>query len=249
MENRNEMEIDLLGLLLHLKSKIWIILLAAVVFALGGFVIAKATNSPVYTATARLYVYQKNVAPDGTAEVLDNSSLSIATQLLRDCAVIITGETVTGEVVGDLNLNMDAKALSKAVTVSYRENTRILDLSYTDTVPQRAADVLNAVCDEAAQQITKIMNVDAINPVFKASVPAANNSVDANKSAITAAIIGAVLAAVVIVVIFLMDDTIRNEDDVDNYLGVSTLAAIPVSAELKVVRPSRKSGKKKIGKR
>ena len=40
------------------------------------------------------------------------------------------------------------------------------------------------------------------------------------------------LSAGVLIVLFLLDDTIRSEDDVDRYLGVSTLAAIPVSAEL-----------------
>ena len=44
----------------------------------------------------------------------------------------------------------------------------------------------------------------------------------------------------VLVIIFLLDDTIRNEDDVDNYLELSTLAVIPLSNELHVKRGGQK---------
>lgn len=247
MENRNEIEIDLLGLLLHLKTKIWIILLATVVFAVGGFVWAKVSNTPVYTAEARLYVYQKSAnqsTTDDNSFTPDNSSLSVATQLLRDCAVIITGENVTDPVVQSLGLDISPKELGSSVKVKYEDNTRILKLSYTDTDPNRAAEVLNAVCDEAEKQIVDIMKVDALETIYKASVPTVENPINIQKDVITAAIIGAVLAAVVVIVIFLLDDTIRTEDDVENHLGLSTLASIPVSVELKVARPTRKSGKK-----
>ena len=43
----------------------------------------------------------------------------------------------------------------------------------------------------------------------------------------------------------LMDDTIRTEDDVQNFLGLSTLAVIPVSDDLMVSRGSQKGGMKR----
>jgi hypothetical protein len=45
---------------------------------------------------------------------------------------------------------------------------------------------------------------------------------------------------------FLLDDTIRSEDDVQRYLGLSTLAAIPISEDLmtetKTVDRKKKNG-------
>lgn len=239
MENRTEMEIDLLGLFLHLKKRIWIILLVTVVFALGGYFSTKMMMTPQYTAKTQIYIYQGEVQEN----MVDYTSLAVATQLRKDCAVLITGENVTKVVVEKLNLGMSAKALSGAVKVTTEDNTRILSLSYTDTNPERAALVINTVREVAAEQIKTIMEVDAIKTIFEAEVPTTFSAANAKKNATTAAIIGAVLACGVIIVLFLLDDTIRTEDDVERHLGLCTLAGIPASSELKIVRAVRDGAK------
>ena len=48
----------------------------------------------------------------------------------------------------------------------------------------------------------------------------------------------------IIVIIYIMDDTIKNPDDVEKYLGLSVLGSIPVLDE-ELVRSNTKKGKKK----
>ena len=72
-------------------------------------------------------------------------------------------------------------------------------------------------------------------------VPAAHSAVaDAGRSprttAILMALLGAALTAGVFVVLFLLDDTIRTDEDVERYLGLSTLGIIPISAELETAK-------------
>lgn len=238
MENRNEMEIDLLGLLLHLKTKIWIILLVTLVFGIGGFLGTKLTAVPVYTATTYAYVSQSG--PNG----INNNDLTASTQIRKDCAVIIKGESVGREVVKQLQLPMSAQALVAGVSVTSDDNTRILKMSYTDTNPQRAAAIINCVRDVAAAQTKTLMGSEVLKTVFEAEVPTAASTGNIKRNTIAAAAIGCVITLILIVVIFLLDDTIRSEDDVESYLGLSTLAAVPVTSELRVARSSR-SGKKR----
>lgn len=233
MENRNEMEIDLLGLLLHLKTKIWIIVLATLISGIGGYLGTKLSSTPTYTATTQVYVHQMN--QDGVT----SSDLTASIQIRRDCAVIIKGESVTREVVKRLGLPMSPQALGGMISVTSDADTRILNLSYTDTDPQRAATIINCVREVAAEKTKELMIVDVLKTIYEAEVPTAQVTTNIRRNTIAFAAIGCVVMTILIIVIFLLDDTIRTEDDVDGFLGLSTLAAIPASTELRVNRGSR----------
>ena len=93
-------------------------------------------------------------------------------------------------------------------------------------------------------QIKEIMDVDAVNVVYAAEVPSGPSSPSVMKNTMIAAILGLVAVVGVYVVIFLLDDTIRTEEDVERYLGLSTVGVIPLSNELNVM--SKYTGKKKM---
>lgn len=245
MEKKNEIEFDLVELLYFLKKRIWIIALAIVVCAVGGFVGSKLFTTPQYTASARMWVYRQ-------ADQVTASSMQTATQLRRDCEIMITGENVTEKVIEQLDLNMTPASLGKRIKVSAQDNTRVIEVELTDTNPERAALILNTVCKVATEEINEIIGgntgtgeakEDVITIVYDAAVPTSPSSRGAKAMAVLAAILGCILALGVLVVIFVVDDTIRTEDDVERYLGLSTLAVIPVSAELGIAK-KLKGGKK-----
>ena len=64
------------------------------------------------------------------------------------------------------------------------------------------------------------------------------------KNTVIVALLGLVAVIGVYVVVFLLDDTIRTEEDVEKYLGLSTVGVIPLSNELNVM--SKYTGKKKM---
>lgn len=239
MDSRNEIEFDLMQMVRYLLKKIWIILLATVLFAGGGFYVSKSTTVPQYTTHCRVYVYQK----DEIDESVDYNGVVLATQLANDCEILITGINVTERVVENLGLNVSPDYISDRIVVTSQSNTRILEIEYTDSNPERAAAILNEICDEGSKQIVQIMNVDAVNKIYSARVPTSANPTNESRDAILAGAVGALLAIGVLVVLFLMDDTIRNEDDVERYLGLSTLSALPSAEELDTQTETTAKGK------
>lgn len=242
MEKTDEIEFDLLQIVRHVLKKWWIVAIAALVFAVGGYLGGKLLITPTYTTNCRVYIYQKNTDKNVTVDV---NNLTIATQLCNDCEIIITGQNVTKEVVNNLDLKISPAALSNRITVTSETNTRILELSYTDTNPKRAAAVLNEVCRVAAEQIEDLMDVDAVKTIYEADVPKSPSSDGPGKYAVIVGAVGAVLAVCVLIALYLLDDTIRNEEDVTRYLGLSTLAAIPACEELSVARKIGEAAKNK----
>lgn len=243
MEVQQEAELDLLGLLLHLKRKLWLIVTVTVIAALIGYLGAKMFTTPLYTATTQVYVYQQD------QKYMDYNNLTVASQLRRDCMVIIKGESVTKEVVEQLQLPINPKALGKAIKVETEDNTRILKISYTDVDPERAALIVNTVREVAAEQTKLLMETDVLRTLFEASEPQAETTTNVRKSTLIAAGVGAGIMIALLVFIFLLDDTIRTEDDVQAHLGLSTLAVIPMSNELQVNRGRSSSLGQKRGKR
>lgn len=246
METQREVELDLIGLLFHLKRKIWLILVVTLVSALIGYVGAKMFTTPLYNATTQVYVYQQD------KQTIDYNNLTVASQLRRDCAVIIKSESVTQEVVEKLGLPISPKALGKAIKVETEDNTRILKISFTDVDPERATLIVNTVREVAAERTKELMQTDVLRTLFEATLPQAESTTNIRKSTLTAGAVGAVAIIALLVIFYLLDDTIRNEDDVENHLGLSTLAIIPVSSELRVNRGSKNGsrgqfcGKKRV---
>lgn len=232
---KDEIEFDLVEFLYYLKKKLWIIALAVLVFAVGGFLGSKLLTTPHYTATARLWVYRQ-------ADQLSAAGMQTATQLRRDCEILITGENVTKKVIDQLDLSMTPASLSKRIELTADDDTRVIGVELTDTDPERAALILNTICKVATDEINSMVGgkgglaqekEEVITIVYDATVPTSPSSRGAKTIALLAAVLGGVLALGVLVVLFVNDDTIRTEDDIERYLGLSTLAVIPVSGELR----------------
>ena len=55
---------------------------------------------------------------------------------------------------------------------------------------------------------------------------------------------GAVLVAFFVILEYLLDDTIKSNDDVERYLGLSTLALVPLTTEETDKKKAKKKSKK-----
>jgi len=100
----------------------------------------------------------------------------------------------------------------------------------------------------AAERTKELMGTDVLRTLFEASLPQAETTTNIRKSTLIAAGVGAGIMITLLVLIFLLDDTIRTEDDVQAHLGLSTLAVIPMSNELQVNRGRNGSHGQRRGK-
>lgn len=242
MDKKNDIEFDLIDLLLYMKKRLWIIILAVLVFTVAGYMGSKMFMTPEYTASARVYVVYDEKNDNNNQLDQDYTQQLMAGQLRNDCVVLLGDVNVTAQVVENLGLNTSAAGLSGRLNIEAQDNTRVLNISIVDTNPQQAARILNEVCNVGKQKIHEMVGSDVLKVVHYAEVPGSPSSPSPKRNATVAAILGLVVAVSVMVVVFLMDDSIRNETDMEHYLGLSTLAEIPVSEELG-------QGKKGIDKR
>lgn len=231
IENDDEIEIDLRELFLALKKKIVWILLTTFIFAGAAGLITKFAMTPIYSSTAQLYVMSKG----GLSQLTD---LTMGTQLTQDYMVIVKTRPVLDKVIEDLHLDMDYKELGDKITVENPSDTRIMQITVTDKDPEVAKDITQDLAEVTAHTVAKKMDVKSptiIEKAYKAEQP---DSPSLKKNVVIGALLGFILMAAAIVIQYLMNDTILKEEDIEKYLGINTLAQLPL------VKGSKKRTKK-----
>ena len=222
LQQNEEITIDLLEVGRLIWRNIWMVVIAIVVGAVLAFVVTKVFITPKYQATSTIYILSK------TTSITSLADLQIGSQLAGDFEIIATTRELLEKVSADENLGMTYEQLKREIKVTNPNNTHMLRISVTDSDPQRAAKISNAVADELREEISEVMNTDRPSTVERAVVPTARYSPSYKRNVAIGAVVLAVLAILIIVIRYLADDTIKDEDDVSKYLGIDTLAAFPL---------------------
>ena len=197
---------------------------------LVGLIIAAAitfTTTPLYESQAQIFV-------STPASTLDISALatgsSFSQQRVKSYAQIINSPKTLEPVIQRLDLKMDATTLSSMVTASAPLDTVLISLTVTDTDPQRASEIANAIADQFGITVgdLELYGIGVDSPVkvstVKDAMPA--DAPASPKKAINLALgllLGFGLGIGLASLRKLLDNTMKNEDDL---LGTPLLAAI-----------------------
>ena len=222
-DQNDEIEIDLWELLDLLLHKLWIIIPTAMVTFVIGFCIAMFAVTPMYESTTGIYVMSRQ-----NSDTLSLSDTQLSSQLTRDYEELIQSRTVLETVIAKTGIDDTYKGLKDRVSISNVRDTRIIYITVTDASPEIARLLADAIREEGARHIKDVTNVEAVNVVDEANLPTSPSSPSVAKWALVGGFIGAFASMAVIIIRFLMDDTIKSSEDVEKYLGWSTLALIPM---------------------
>ena len=233
-------EIDILELCGVVLSKIWIVIVSALIVAAATYLFCTFLVTPKYESTTKIYVINRQ-----NSESLTYSDLQSGTQLTKDYQELVTSRPVLEEVKAELGLDIENEKLKKTITVSVPTDTRIVSITAEDTDPYMARAIADRVRISAAQHIANVMNTEAVNVVEEANLPTEISSPKIVRDTAIGAVIGAFIAVMIRIIIYIMDDTIKNPDDVERYLGISVLGSIPVLDEEVVSGKASKRKRKK----
>ena len=234
----NVIEIDLYELFHLLLSKLWLIIAVGMFTGLIAMGISKFVLAPTYQSTTKIYILNKQNDQNVTY-----SDVQMGTQLAKDYKELINSRYVLEEVIQKQKLNMDYNSLLSKVAVTTPADTRVVAITVTDTDQVRTMNVANCIREVASDHIQNVMDVEAVNVVESANMPTKKAGPSVSKWSMVGGMLGVLIVCAIAIIGYLMDDTIKSSEDVEKYLGLSTLALIPLSNEQTVA--SNKKGKKK----
>ena len=224
MEKRfenDEMEIDLLEIFYILRSKILIIILTGIIFGAAAFGYAGFLATPSYTSSSMMLVLTKETTLSSLAD------LQIGSQLTKDYSILITSKPVLNDVIDNLDLDMNYKQLRDCITVNNESDTRILQISVEYPNAKKAKEIVDELSTVSSEYIGDKMEVTPPKIIEKGEASYERTDLSVKKTIAIGALLGMILCAAIVIVRALMDDSICVEEDIEKYLGISTLSVIP----------------------
>lgn len=229
LETNDEVVLDVQEMISVLLKKLWLILLAGVIFAGAAYAISKYLLTPMYQSTTKIYVMNKQ----DSSTAFTYSDLQTGSQLTQDYMTLVKSRPVVERVIGELGLNENYNSMVDKISVSNPTNTRILNITVEYSDPYMAMIIADSLRDAASSHISTVMNIEKLNVAEEAYLPESPSSPNRIKNAILGGILGCLFMASIIIIVYITDDRIKTSEDIERYLGISVLAVIPIQKVLK----------------
>jgi capsular polysaccharide biosynthesis protein len=200
-----------------------IIIITAIATATSGLV-SYFLLTPVYQSSTQILVNQAK----SDEQVYNAGEVQTNLQLINTYNVIIKSPAILDKVIQQESLDISAGALNELVTVASEQNSQVVNITVQNEDPQKAADIANAIASTFKKEISTIMNVDNVNILTQAQVsedPSPIKPKPALNMAI-ALVVGLMAGVGLAFLLEYLDNTIKNEQDIENQLGLPVLGAI-----------------------
>ena len=220
---QEEDTIDLLELFMGLLAHWQLIAVTALVGAVLAALYTFFLVTPMYKATATIYVVSRNDS------VLNFSDLQVGSELTSDYIKVFEMWEVHEKVISKLGLDYTYSEMASMLSVTNTADTRMLDITVTDSDPEEAAAIANEYAEVGTKYISEKMKTDEPTLMSSARVPVNPFSPSKAKNILLGFLLGFVLSCGVVVLRVLLDDTYKSADDIRKYTGMVVLASIPLA--------------------
>ena len=212
MENKEDIiDIDPMLILKRVTKYIWIIIIIGVIFSIAAYIWSRVMVVPKYKSSTKVYALNNE-------KKLATQDFQISNYLLKDYKEIILSSKVLKRVIDKNDIKMNLVELRSKIEVKISQDTRVLIITVEDTDAKRAADIANAVRDEAFEVIKEITKEESAKILDEAQESKSPSSPDIRKNTIMAGAIGILLSLGIVVLKEVLDDRVKKQEDIEEGL-------------------------------
>ncbi|GAJ26246.1 tyrosine-protein kinase transmembrane modulator EpsC [Liquorilactobacillus sucicola DSM 21376 = JCM 15457] len=224
-QNNNETLIDIRQLGRLLRKNIISLIMWMVAGVLVSLIVSFVFMSPKYSATTDLLVSQKvnNEQIQFNIQQADLQAINTYKDVLKKDVIL---SPVLREIRRNNNYSGDLEDLAKAISIENQTNSQVISISVTDKNAYTAADIANTVGDVFSKKIKKMMKVDNVAVVTKATVDTEPVSPNKKINTLVGLLLGLIIGVAIIVVRSLLDTTVKDEKYLTDEIGLVSLGTI-----------------------
>ncbi len=208
----------LLILLRHIK----LIVLITVVATLLAYIYTTFYITPIYSASAIIqvsnYDYSQQATQDTTAGQEKRvwvSDLTSSATLADYCTVLFLNSPVMSDILDGCGLNITSE-----------NQTNFLRVTVSSSDPNKAAEVANAVTDEAPKLFLAYYRAGSIDTLRPATAPTEPSSPNVRTNVMLGFLGGLIFSVLLSLFLDIIDTTIKPDDDLFKIYGVPVFAEI-----------------------
>ncbi len=223
-------ELDIIELLYALKNKLKYIIITVVAFALIGLIYSKFLVTPMYKSSTTFVLSkskESTTQSETSNEAITQSDITLNSKLVSTYSEIIKSKTIAKEVINSLGLEMTVSEFKSNVSVTSKDDTELIEITVSNSNPKLSADIANSLAEVFREKVNDVYKIDNLSVIDIAEPNEVPYNVGTVKNIALFAIIGLVLSCGVIFVVVYFDDTIKDERDIENIIGIPVIASIP----------------------
>lgn len=205
-----------------LSRRWWIIAIVATV----------ATASSIGFSYLQTPLYRSEVKLTVSPSRLDYGLTLVIENLLRQYSQQLQTNKIASAVNESLDLDLSAEKLLGKVKVAAVSEDYMLVMTVDDTDPNRARDIAHTWANEFVNQ--QQIRMAPVDPRDRIDVDLLDLPKDGTlffprktQIAIAASVLGLLIGGLVAFVLDYMDDTIKSGNEVEHYIGLTVLGALP----------------------
>lgn len=219
-----EEKISLKELLQAIRKRLSLILSITFIAVLISGVISYFFLTPIYQASTQLLINQSK-SEQGAYQY---NEVQTNLQLINTYNVIIKSPAILELVIKDLDLDMTVGELNEKITVQNEKDSQVVNLSVQHPNAETAAKIANKIAEVFQKEIVKIMSVDNVSVLAKATV--ADNASPIKPVPLLniaiALVVGLVAGVILGLLLEYFDNTIKDEQEIEKLVGVPVLGVI-----------------------
>ncbi len=230
-ENRKSdspvLEVNIVSVLKELLKKLWLIILVGVIVGGATFIGAKVIVKPTYRSGFTAYVNNKQDSSKQAQNGLTSSDVNASKQIVQTYQKILTSNTILTASAEAMGIDKSYASLKSRVSTEIKDETEIIAVYVVDKDPQFAYDYAQAISKTAPQYMTKIVEGSSMKIIDYPEYSDARFKPNYTRFALVGFAIGAILVAIIVIIRFFMDDTVKNESEIENRFSIPILGVIP----------------------
>ena len=229
MKNDKEyIKIDLLKIAEGMIRRLWMIIIAMVLCGALAFSYAAFMVTPLYEASALMYVNNSSFSVGATSFSISSSEISAAKSLVDTYLVILETRLTLNEVIERGELNCTYEELCKMISAGSVNDTEVFSVTVTSDDPQEAEHIANVIAQVLPDKIAGVVEGSSVSIVDYAVVPSEKVSPSIQKYTMIGLLLGLMLSGGIIALIEILDDQIRSEEYLlENYSNIPLLSVVP----------------------
>ena len=220
--------IDLTKMLLYMLKRAWLIVLCAEIGFGAMYIYTTRCLPDTYTASGTMYVNNGN--PNLSEYQYTNSGdLNSAVQLINTYLVVVKSEKVMNAVVERMSKDypdITAGQISPTLSMASVSETGVVAVKSTTKNAQLAADIVNAVMEDAPDEIIRVVGAGSIEIIDRAKVPIFPDSRGEINKGMRGALYGAAVGALILAILFLLNQKITSANDIKENYNPPVLASL-----------------------
>jgi capsular exopolysaccharide synthesis family protein len=207
---------------------VWICVISAL--------IATLVMTPIYEASIKLLVTQRQLVMPGSAPSAGESyqSVLVSERLAKTYSEMIEGRTTAKTVIKELGLKLKSTELMKKISAEPVRDTQLIKVKVRDTSALRAQRIANTIGKVFSERIDELEGAEGTVPLIKVSIaePAIKPVVPIRPKPLLnvtlALIVGLMIGIGFAFLLEYLDISVKTAEEAERLLGLPVLGQIPL---------------------